>query len=243
MLISSEELLLKLNKSRGKNAFLIRTLLLHGDTEAHEYNGSAAVYESVSGVWLFSLEHEGDFEMLLKELKQEVGYTFYVNSVRYFDEVKSCFGNLSMKEYRQYVIEKPCFSDKIIPAPEGVELVSIDRSWIDFILSIYHSKEFANAEYIGRCIDMNPAFGALYNGEKVGFILEHINGELGTIAVSENARGKNIGKLLMQRITPEYISQAEIGVGFVLKENVGSNGMLKNSNYSPAQDTIMWLYQ
>ena len=46
------------------------------------------------------------------------------------------------------------------------------------------------------------------------------------MVISEKARGKGIGRTLMQYITPKYAEQASIGCGFVLPDNRCSQRMM-----------------
>ena len=168
------DILRHLNKNKMENAFLIRVLETHPKTETHVFGASVAVYEPLSGSWLFRLDKEGDFTKLYSRLNAPVG-TFYVSGKAFFDEMKTVFPNARGQEYVQYVM----FSKMFVFNPEAVnpeiEVVAIDKSWTDFILSIYKSEEFCKREYIESCIDLNPGYGALLDGEKVGEVAGQLN--------------------------------------------------------------------
>ena len=230
-----------LNKNRMENAFLIRALETHPDTETHVLGRSVAVYEPRSKSWLFRLDKEGDFTELYSRLEAPLG-TFYVSGKAFWNEIRSVIPDAWTQEYVQYVMDsKMCvFNPEAIN--HTIEVVPIDKSWTDFILSIYKSEEFSNKEYIDKCIELNPGFGALLNGEKVGYILIHLDGEVGSMTISEEARGHGIGRTLMQYINPPYAAQASIGVGFVLPDNIASLRMMSKSCYVPFDRKILWVY-
>lgn len=241
MLTLNNSILHMLNANKMRNAFLIRTLENEPDTEAHIYNGSASVYEYRSGSWLFSLEHKGDFTNLLSFLNKPLG-TFYVNASEPWEEIRSVLRDAEMQPYIQYNISSEMFiSDPSVINPK-IEVVRADKSWTDTILTLYKSKEFGYKDYIEECIEMNPGFGAILNGERVGYVLIHLNGEIGSMAVSEKVRGKGVGSTLMQHITPVYVSQASTGCGFVLPDNKSSQRMMEKSCFVPLDEKIMWIY-
>ena len=224
-----------------ENAFLIRVLETHPDTETHVLGNSVAVYEPRSESWLFRLENEGDFTELYRRAKAPVG-TFYASGKAFFGEMKTVFPDARGQEYVQYVMDSKMFVFNHEAVNPEIEVVPIDKGWTDFILSIYKSKEFSKREYIDRCIELNPGFGALLNGEKVGYILIHLDGEVGSMTILEKARGHGIGKTLMQYINKPYAAQASIGVGFVLPENRASQRMMSKSCYVPFDRKILWVY-
>lgn len=236
-------ILQKLEEDRMQNALLIRALNITPDTESHIYGESVAVLDGVGKIWLFSLKDDGDFEKLLGMLKTPLSYTFMITDEAYLKDVSSAISVSESVDYLQYTIDVPVFSDTVHEWPEGVEIVKIDESWTDYILSLYKSPEFGNEAYIRKCLRVNPAYGALLNGERAGFIMEHANGELGTIYVVKEARRYGIGRLLMQAITPDYVNQGGIGVGLVLPSNAKCTGMLDDTNYKLAPKKIMWIYK
>lgn len=241
MSITANHLLSGLNCDRAGNSFLIRTLETEPDTEFHTAGDSSAVLEKRTGCWLFDLRAEGDFAKLLGQLDSPLG-TFYVNNNKYLDEIKAEVSGVSVQEYVQYVLDSGMFvRNESVINPE-IEIVEIDKSWTEFILSLYKSEEFGNKEYIDSCIDTNPGFGALYNGEKIGYVLIHMDGEIGSMVISEKVRGKGVGRMLMQYITPAYAKQASIGCGFVLPENRCSQRMMEKSCFIPLNHKIIWVY-
>ena len=236
-------ILQKLEEDRMQNALLIRALNVTPDTECHIYGESVAVLDGVGRIWLFSLKNNGDFEKLLGMLEAPLSYTFMITDEAFFEDVSSVINVKESVDYLQYTIDAPCFSDTVHECPEGVEIIKIDESWTEYILSLYKSAEFGNETYVRKCLRVNPAYGALLNGERAGFIMEHANGELGTIYVVKEARRYGIGRLLMQAITPDYIKQGGIGVGLVLPSNAKCTGMLDDTNYKLASKKIMWIYK
>lgn len=231
----------KLNTDRMKNSFLIHTLETEEAPEFHFSGNSAAVREKNTGFWLFSLDKKGDFTELYNKIEGELG-TFYVNSSEYFDEVQSNVRNATAQDYIQYVLESSEYRSNSASVNPEVTVVPLDQSWVGFILSLYKSAEFGNEEYISACIDKHPGFGALVNGERVGYVTIHLDGEIGSMVISEKARGKGVGRTLMQYITPKYAEQASIGCGFVLPENSCSQKMMVNSCFTALKDKIMWVY-
>lgn len=241
MLITTENLLSTLNCDRAGNSFLIRTLETEPDTECRTAGASCAVLEKRTGCWLFDLRSGGDFTELVGQLSAPLD-TFYVNTDRYWNEIKAAVPDASMQEYVQYVLNSNMFvRNESVINPE-IEIVEIDKSWTDFILTLYKSEEFGYKEYIDSCIDENPGFGALLNGERIGYVLIHMDGEIGSMVISEKARGKGVGRTLMQYITPAYAKQASIGCGFVLPENRCSQRMMEKSCFIPLANKIVWVY-
>lgn len=231
-----------LNQRKMRNALLIRTLEREPGTEAYVYNGSAAVYENRSGSWLFGIEHEGDFTRLLAFLGKPLK-TFYVNTVEPWEEIRSVLRDAQMRAYMQYNIGADMFKADPSVINPGIEIVPVDKSWTDFILALYKSGEFGNRDYIDACIESNPGFGAILDGERVGYVLIHLNGEIGSMVIAEKVRGKGVGSTLMQRITPVYAAQASMGCGFVLPDNQGSRRMLEKSCFTPLDEKVMWVYR
>lgn len=229
-----------LNEKKMKNAFLIRTLEREPDTQAHWYNGSAAVYEKRSGSWLFGIEHEGDFTKLLA-LLGKFPKTFYVNTCESWEEIKSVLRDAEMQPYLQYNIGADMFRSDPSAVNPAVGIVPVDKSWTDFILTLYQSREFGYRDYIDACIEANPGFGAVLGGERVGYVLIHLDGEIGSMVISEKARGKGVGSTLMQHITPVYAAQASMGCGFVLPENRSSRRMMEKSCFTPLDEKILWV--
>lgn len=240
--MSTENILRILNRKKMKNTFLIRTLENEPDTEAYLCNGSAAVFEKRSGSWLFGIEHKGDFTRLLPLLGKPLE-TFYVNTDEPWEEIRSVLNDVQMQPYLQYNIGAEMFrSDPSAVNPE-IEVVSVDKGWTDFILTLYKSGEFGYRDYIDACIEAYPGFGAILDGERVGYVLIHLDGEIGSMAVSERVRGRGVGSTLMQRITPVYASQASVGCGFVLPGNICSRRMMERSCFVPLERKIMWVYR
>ncbi len=237
----TKHLLSTLESDRAGNSFLIRTLETEPDTEQHTVGDSSAVLEQRTGCWLFNLRESGDFTELASRLESPLN-TFYVNSSQHWDEIKSVVSGAYAQEYVQYVLDSGMFvNDDSVINPD-IEVVKIDKSWTDFILTLYKSEEFGHKEYIDSCIDLNPGFGALLNGEKIGYVLIHMDGEIGSMVISEKARGRGVGRTLMQYITPEYAKQASIGCGFVLPENRCSQRMMEKSCFIALNRKIMWVY-
>lgn len=231
----------KLNTRRRENSFLIRTLENDNNAESYFYNDSAAVLEKNTGYWLFSLADRGDFKNLYGQINREIG-TFYVNSCAYYNEIQEIIPVLEAQEYVQFVLESSEYHASPVQINPDVSVVPLDSSWVDFILSLYKSPEFGNERYISACIEKNPGFGALCGGERVGYVTIHLDGEIGSMVISEKARGKGIGRTLMQYITPKYAEQASIGCGFVLPDNRCSKRMMINSCFTSLNENIIWVY-
>lgn len=230
-----------LNSNRMKNSFLIHTLENDENAPCYFSGNSVAMMEKNTGYWLFSLDKQGDFADLLGQIG-EIPATFYVNDCDYENEVRSSVKDAQIQEYVQYVLESSDFHASSASINEDVTVVPLDKSWVDFILSLYKSKEFGNKKYISDCIDHHAGFGALVNGEKVGYVTIHMTGEIGSMVISEKARGKGVGRTLMQHITPKYAEEASIGCGFVLPDNTCSQKMMVNSCFTALDDNIMWVY-
>lgn len=241
MQTTQKSLLSALDSDRAGNSFLIRTLETEPDTEVHTVGESCAVLEQRTGCWLFDLRKSGDFTELVSLLQSPLK-TFYVNSTQYWDEIKACRPGAAAQEYIQYVLESDMFIYNESVINPDIEIVKTDRSWTDFILSLYKSEEFGHKEYIDSCIDTNPGFGALLDGERIGYVLIHMDGEIGSMVISEKARGRGVGRTLMQYITPEYAKQASIGCGFVLPENRCSQRMMERSCFIALDRKIIWVY-
>lgn len=230
-----------LNEHRMENAFLIHTLETCPDTETHVLGASAAVYEPRSKSWLFRLVKEGDFTELYSRLEAPLG-TFYVSGKEFFGEISSVIPDARAQEYIQYVIEPDMFCPDPDAINPDIDVVPIDKSWTEFILSLYKSEEFGHKDYIDSCIDLYPGFGALLCGEKIGYVLIHLDGEIGSMTISEKARGHGVGQMLMQFITPRYAAMASTGVGFVLPGNQASQHMMVKACFEPFDRNIIWVY-
>ncbi|MGN0682239.1 MAG: GNAT family N-acetyltransferase [Oscillospiraceae bacterium] len=239
--LQNSELLELLNKQRRKNSFLINTLESVEVDEAVTYGGSAAVHQKETGYWLFGIDAPGEFKKLCKLLKKPLE-TFYVNDCTLFSEVLDIFPQAKTQAYLQYVLESDGFTPDPSAVNSEIEVVRLDKSWTEFILTLYHNPEFANKRYIDRCIELNSGFGALWNGRKVGYVTVHLDGEIGSMVISEYARGRGVGRTLMQHITPEYTHRASIGCGFVLPDNTASKRMMENSCFSTLDRNIIWVY-
>lgn len=229
----------QLNRERVRNSFLISTIEKQSAPEIHEAGGSYAVYEPHDGTYLFSLAEDGGLARLLPLLKHEFS-SFYVNGAQYKQQVKQLFGGAQLQPYLQYYIESAEFVFDEGELNESVQIVKLDKSWTDYILSVYSQSEFSRRDYIDECIDTLPCFGALYEGERVGFILVHTNGELGPIAVDERMRGKGIARTLNQYMFREYTRLASIGCLFVLVDNEKSHRLCSASGIKPMGE-IMWV--
>lgn len=230
-----------LNSNRMKNSFLIHTLEKDENACCYFSGNSIAVKEKNTGYWLFGLDKKGDFADLCRQMNEQPA-TFYVNDCDFEDEVRSSVSNVHVQKYVQYVLESTDFHASSSSINEDVTVVPLDKSWVDFILSLYKSEEFGNAKYISDCIENHAGFGALINGEKVGYVTIHMTGEIGSMVISEKARGKGVGRTLMQYITPKYAEEASIGCGFVLPENKCSQKMMINSCFTALDKNIMWVY-
>ena len=206
---------------RRENSFLIRTLENESNAERYFCGDSAAVLEANTGYWLFSIADRGDFTKLYNEIGRDIG-TFYVNSCAYIQEIKDIFPELTAHEYVQYVLDSADYRPNPAAVNPEVSVVPLDESWVEFILSLYKSPEFGNEPYISECIRKNP--------------------EIGSMVISEKARGKGIGRTLMQYITPKYAEQASIGCGFVLPDNRCSQRMMVNSCFTALNENIIWAY-
>lgn len=201
---------------------------------------SAAVLERNTGYWLLSLTREGDFSALCGEIGA-LG-TFYVNCCRFRDEISAQLKGARIVEYVQYNLESSEFRADPSQINSEVSVEPLDLSWVEFILSLYKSEEFANEEYISKCIKHHAGFGAVLDGERVGYVTIHMTGEIGSMVISERCRGKGVGRTLMQYITPEYAKEGSIGCGFVMPQNLSSQKMMINSCFTPLDENIMWVY-
>lgn len=231
----------RLNCRRRENSFLIHTLENDSNAEVFFSGESAAVYQKETGFWLFSIARRGDFHKLYHMLDREIG-TFYVNTSTCIYEIKDEIENAHAQEYVQFVLDSHDFVPNPAAVNPEVTVVPLDKSWTDFILSLYKSEEFGHKDYIDRCIEKNSGYGALVDGERVGYVTIHLDGEIGSMVISEKARGKGIGRTLMQYITPEYAKQASIGCGFVMPDNRCSKRMMVNSCFTPLNENIIWVY-
>lgn len=202
---------------------------------------SVAIREQNTGYWLFSLARQGDFSALCGDIGQPLG-TFYVNGCEYRDEVFENVKTAKSMEYIQYNLEACDFRAAPSRINNEVTVVPLDLGWVDFILSLYKNDEFGNEKYISACIENHAGFGALLNGERVGYVTIHMTGEIGSMVISERCRGKGVGRTLMQYITPEYAKEGSIGCGFVLPQNDSSKKMMLNSCFIPLPENIMWVY-
>lgn len=238
----NQRILEKLERDKLQNAMLIRTLRAYPDAKVLTAGDSVAVMEPITGMWMFDLRNAGDFAMLYELMKHEISYTFLVTDEAYYDEVIGVIPTAAGVRYYQFVIDTPRFIAEDREFPEGLELVKIDRSWMDFILEYYSSMEFGNEEYVGKCLDANPAYGALLNGEKVGFHLSHLNGELGPIMVHPKARGMGLAKLMSHIIMPEYLEKSGIGAAMVLPTNTDCRRMVSGTNLKIAPKQVVWVY-
>lgn len=230
-----------LNKRRNENSFLINSLESVEVDETEIYRNSVAVHQKETGFWLFGIDERNDFKELCKMLKKPLG-TFYVNDNAIFSEITDLYPQAYAQEYLQYVIESDGFVPNESAVNPEIEIVPLDKSWTEFILTLYHNEEFASKEYIDRCIELNSGFGAIWNGQRVGYVTIHLDGEIGSMVISEYARGKGVGKTLMQHITPVYVKRAGIGCGFVLPDNTASRRMMENSCFRANDRNIIWVY-
>ena len=199
---------------RRENSFLIRTLENESNAERYFCGDSAAVLETNTGYWLFSIADRGDFTKLYSEIGRDIG-TFYVNSCAYIQEIKDIFPELTAHEYVQYVLDSADYRPNPAAVNPEVSVVPLDESWVEFMLC---------------------------GGERVGYVTIHLDGEIGSMVISEKARGKGIGRTLMQYITPKYAEQASIGCGFVLPDNRCSQRMMVNSCFTALNENIFWAY-
>lgn len=238
---TKSELLERLNKDRIGNSFLINSVESVDIDSYAVYNDSIALHQSESGFWLFSIAEKEDIRHIFSRLEKPLN-TFYVNDSSFFPAIQEMIPKAQADEYVQFVLE----SDKFQPRPDAVnsaiDVVELDKSWTDFILSLYHSEEFGHKEYIDRCIELNSGYGAIWNGERVGYVTVHLDGEIGSMVISEYARGQGVGKTLMQHITPAYAARASIGCGFVLPENVASQRMMVDSCFEALENNVIWVY-
>jgi ribosomal protein S18 acetylase RimI-like enzyme len=242
MNLTKEAAISILKGNPDKNAFLIHSLETDNFTEIKFVGNSMAIRQKETEYYLFSLDKRGDFAELVGVLDKEPK-TFFVNNRDFLDEIKEKFADITVQEYIQYNIFSGDFAPDICPTDDKLEIIPIDTSWTEFILSLYKSLEFGNKPYIDRCIKSNPGFGALLNGEKVGYVLIHMDGEIGSMVISEKARGRRVGSALMQVITPIYEGQASAGCGFVLPDNVCSQKMMTKACFSALDKNILWLYR
>lgn len=237
----NSQLLELLNRQRINNSFLINTLESVEIDEAVTYGGSVALHQKETGFWLFGIDKPEEFGELCERLEKTLG-TFYVNDCAIFSEVLKIYPEAQAQEYLQYVLEADGFVPDASSVNPEIEVVPLDKSWTDFILTLYHNEEFATKEYIDRCIELNSGFGAIWNGERVGYVTVHLDGEIGSMVISEYARGRGVGRTLMQHITPEYTHRASIGCGFVLPDNNASRRMMENSCFRAMDRNIIWVY-
>ncbi len=228
-----------LNHDRARNSFLISTIEKLQDPEIHAADGSFAVYEPHDSTYLFSLADGGALAQLKPMLRHEYR-SFYVNDLRFAPQAEQLYSGAQIQPYLQYYIESSEFVFDENELNGGVQIVKLDRSWTDYILSVYSQSEFSRRDYINECIDTLPCFGALWEGERVGFILVHTNGELGPIAVDERMRGRGIARTLNQYMFREYTRLASIGCLFVLIDNEKSHRLCSASGIKPMGE-IMWV--
>ncbi len=242
MMSQEKKALELLEKDELQNAMLIRAIRRSAVSKILFYRESVAIREAESGQWMFALKEAGDFQAFYDRMAAEMSYTFLINDEDFYDEVCAVIASADGVRYNQFVIDTPCFIAEDRPLPPGVELVKIDRSWMDFILENYTSREFGNEEYIGKCLDKNPAYGVLLNGKKVGFHLSHLNGEMGPIMVLPEARGLGLAKQLSHIIMPAYLEGSGIGAAMILPSNGNCQRMVSGTNLKVAPKHVVWIY-
>jgi len=205
---------------------------------------SVRLKDKVSGNYFFSAQNTQDLDILLEDVTDELE-TFYINTDRFKEKISCRFPHCSISEYVAFIARKEDFVHEEKPRavfPEGFTTAKLDLSWLEFILSRYCDEEFGNRDYILDRLLYGKGLGAVKNGKKIGFIMQHKDGEIGPFMVDEEFRRLGVGKALLSAFQSKLFAENSLAYALVKIDNIASLRTMKAGGYQKADQHILWVY-
>ncbi len=223
------------------NALLLNVIERNCHEDVRIIGNSVRIRDRTSGVYMFSGPARDELESLLDERNGELD-TFFINDSSVMEAVLRKYPGATAVEYQSYVLQRKDY----IPnqeTREGVELTTLDLSWLDFILEHYRDEEFGHEHYISDRILHGPGIGLLYWGQKAAFGLQHKDGETGPIVVDAKWRDMGLGTYVVCALNRLLFKRNSMLICFVKPGNLASAHMMMNSGYQATGNNVLWVYR
>ncbi len=222
-------------------------ILLISLLEEEKYDDLKIVGQSVrvrnkeEGYYIFSLAKEEDFLELVKDIESSLR-TFFVTKERFEGMLQKTYEQAKIEKYCSYVLTKGMYQQREdLMLPEGYRFVTIDLSWVDYILEHYDNKEFNNREYIEDRIKNAQALGVMYQDRKVAFMLQHKNGESGPLFVEKEFRNYNLATIIIHEYDRRLLQEKEVLYALIRPDNIPSCKVAVKNGYKKAKEQVLWV--
>lgn len=222
-------------------------ILLISLLEEEKYDDLKIVGQSVrvrnkeEGYYIFSLAKEEDFLELTKGIETDLK-TFFVTQERYEGMLQKTYEHVKIEKYCSYILTKGMYQQREdLMLPEGYRFVTIDLSWVDYILEHYDNKEFNNREYIEDRIKNAQALGVMYQDRKVAFMLQHKNGESGPLFVEKEFRNYNLATIIIHEYDRRLLQEKEVLYALIRPDNIPSCKVAVKNGYKKANEQVLWV--
>lgn len=222
-------------------------ILLISLLEEEKYDDLKIVGQSVrvrnkeEGYYIFSLAKEEDFLELTKGIETDLK-AFFVTQERYEGMLQKTYEHVKIEKYCSYILTKGMYQQREdLMLPEGYRFVTIDLSWVDYILEHYDNKEFNNREYIEDRIKNAQALGVMYQDRKVAFMLQHKDGESGPLFVEKEFRNYNLATIIIHEYDRRLLQEKEVLYALIRPDNIPSCKVAVKNGYKKANEQVLWV--
>jgi len=131
-------------------------------------------------------------------------------------------------------------SDVLLPTLPDMNVIELDVSYYDMITQNYEL-DLGEAYLRGR-LEAGALYGAIVNGEMIGFAGEHAEGSLGMLVILEQYRRRGYAAGLVGYGVNKRIEQGLIPFTNVFPDNHASIEMHKKLGFTISKDKVWWLF-
>ena len=124
-----------------------------------------------------------------------------------------------------------CYVKKEIQLEEDAHIEKLGVSEADFVFDNYDEKDTSSANEIKKYIEKRPAYGYYEEGKLIGWVLVHVDGQIGVLHVLKEYRGRGIAKKLMRTITNDVIKSGRIPGCEIKRDNTASINVITSLGY------------
>jgi len=210
--------------------------LYNGEYDSYMQIGSSVRVRDIrSGYFRFVIGDGDDIKKLTEDVS---GYIIAVDA-RHEDIWRECLPEAVIKRYRliaatRDMLRRPV--DKTLP--EKAEFVWMDESWDDFVIEKNTDEEFT-ADVLRQQIRVHGGVGLLMDGERAGFMMQHLDGEMGPIWVKKEFRNMGFAAWLTWEYLDECLKKNPIIYGLIDPENPAPQKVTRELGFKSLEDDVL----
>lgn len=125
---------------------------------------------------------------------------------------------------------------------EGYEYGTVTESDVPFVMQTYISPEFNQAN-INESLQTGPTVFVRHQGETIGYLITHRDGETGPMYLLPEHRGKRIGRELVLRMTKAVLETGDVPLANVERDNIACIRPHIEFGYEQPEREVVWVYE